>query len=292
MELIEEKLLQHLRDSRTVVVATIIASRGSTPRKVGAKMIIQESGAIDATLGGGAFEALVIEDAKEAIRLNESSVKFYRFMPVGENATGMTCGGEVEVFLEVHRRHPRLLLFGAGHVALPVARMAHDLNYRVLVIDDRSAFASRERFPWAHEILVAERGYAALDLPLEGDDYAVVVTRCHQTDEACLRLLLSDDRECAYVGVVASRRKAKVLLARLAQEGFDRERLERVRAPIGLDLGAETPEEIAVSILGEILAVRTGRAAGFLCAETSLPDHVSVRRESRPPRRTSTGGSN
>ncbi len=286
----QDKLAEHLRQGRTVAVATIVASRGSTPRKVGAKMIVQESGAIDFTLGGGAFEALVIEDAKEVLRSGEAAIKCYRFLPVGENATGMTCGGEVEVFLEPAKRAPRLVIFGGGHVAMPLARAARDLGFRIAVIDDRPAFAARDRFPDADEIVLAEGGFARVDFPLEPEDFVVIVTRCHQTDEASLRLVLAEDREPAYVGVVASRRKAKVLLARLAQEGVPRERLEEIRTPIGLDIGAETPEEIAVSILGEVLAVRRGRAAGFLSEETCVPENVTVRRTARPPRGQAAGG--
>jgi xanthine dehydrogenase accessory factor len=285
----QERLGEHLRSGRTVAVATIVASRGSTPRKVGAKMIVQPDGAIDFTLGGGAFEALVIEDAKEAIRSGEPAIKCYRFLPVGENATGMTCGGDVEVFLDIVRRAPRLVIFGGGHVALPLAKLARSVGFRVAVIDDRPSFASSERFPDAEEVVLAEGGFARLDFPLETEDAVVIVTRCHQTDEASLRIVLGEDRSPAYVGVVASKRKAKVLLARLAQEGFVRERLAEIRTPIGLDIGAETPEEIAVSILGEVLAVRTGRAAGFLSAETEVPANVTVRRVPRPGRGQATG---
>lgn len=284
----QERLGSYLREGRTLAVATIIQTRGSTPRKVGAKMIVQESGAIDFTLGGGAFEALVIEDAKEAMREGIAAVKCYRFLPVGENATGMTCGGEVEVFLEVFRRAPRLVIFGGGHIALPLARLGKGVGMRVAVIDDRPEFANAERFPEVDEIHEACGGYARSDIPLEHDDFVVIVTRCHQTDEACLRTVLGEDREPAFTGVVASRRKAKVLLARLAQEGFTRERLEEIRTPIGVDIGAETPEEIAVSILAEVLAVRNNRAAGFLSEETRVPDNVTVTRIARPPRRATS----
>lgn len=286
---VQEALLTHLRAGRTVVVATVVASRGSTPRKVGAKMIVQDSGAIDFTVGGGAFEALVIEDSKEAIASGVSVVKCYRFLPVGEHATGMTCGGEVEVFLEVHRRAPRLVIFGGGHLAVPLARFAKDAGMRVAVIDDRPAYATASRFPTADELHLAEGGYSRADVPLEDDDFVVIVTRCHRTDEACLRLVLGEDRAPASVGVVASKRKAKVILARLAQEGFSRERLGEVRSPIGLDIGAETPQEIAISILGEVLALRSGREAGFLCADTAVPDQVTVRRAPKEKRASSSG---
>jgi xanthine dehydrogenase accessory factor len=279
-----ERLGRYLSEGRVVVVATIVTSRGSTPRKVGTKMIIQEDGTIDFTLGGGPFEALVIEDAKVALARGEAALHAYSFLPVGENSTGMTCGGEVEVFLDVHKRAARVVIFGGGHVALPLARLAKSTGFRVAVIDDRAKFANRERFPEIDEVIHAEGGYVKCDLPLEDDDYVVVVTRCHQTDEACLRRVLDDDREPAYLGVVASKRKAKVLLARLVQDGYSRERLERVRSPVGLDIGAESPEEMAVSILGEIIATRCGKDGRSLSAESSVPRNVTVRRVPRPLR--------
>lgn len=284
-----ERLDEHLRAGRSVAVATVVWSRGSTPRKPGARMIVREDGSIDFTVGGGPFEALVIEDAKEALRTGQSALRSYRFMPVGDNATGMTCGGEVEVFVEVLRRPPRVVLFGGGHVALPLARLAKETGFRVAVVDDRAEFADPARFPGADEVLHAQGGYARLDVPLEADDRVVIVTRCHQTDEACLRHVLSEDREVAYVGVVASRRKAKVMFAKLLREGFAKERLEAVRAPVGLDLGAETPEEIAVSIVAEILAMRRGRTARSMSAESAVPGNVAVERTAVSSRRQGSG---
>ncbi|GJM45240.1 MAG: xanthine dehydrogenase accessory factor [Gemmatimonadota bacterium] len=279
-----ECLKEHLAAGRSVVVATIVAAEGSTPRKVGAKMIIQADGTIDFTLGGGPFEALVIEDARQALLHHRSTVNAYRFLPVGENATGMTCGGDVEVFLEVHRQPERVVVFGGGHVALPLAKLAKSTGFRVAVIDDRAQFADAARFPGIDEVVHAADGYARCDFPLEADDYVVIVTRCHQTDEACLRHVLEEDVTPAYAGIVASRRKAKVLFGKLLKDGVAAERLEAIRAPIGLDIGAETPDEIAVSIVGEILAVRSQRTAAPLSRETAVPRNVTVRRTERVPR--------
>jgi len=283
MEKFHDKLTRYLDEGRPLVVATIVTATGSTPRKPGTKMIVQEDGAIDFTLGGGPFEALVIEDAREALRSGACALKAYRFLPVGENATGMTCGGDVEVFLEVHRRAPRVVVFGGGHVALPLAALAKTCGFRVAVVDDRAEFASRERFPEADEVVHAEGGYVRCDVPLEEDDYVVVVTRCHQTDDVCLRHVLDDDRRPAYVGVVASRRKAKVLLAKLRQDGYPAERLDAVRSPVGLDIGAESTEEIAVSILGQIIAERSGHS-GAQRTESALPANVRVQRVARRER--------
>ena len=280
-----ERLSEHLQAGRPVAVATVVWVRGSAPRKDGARMIVREDGAIDFSVGGGPFEALVIEDAKDALRTGRNALKAYRFLPVGENATGMTCGGEAEVFLEVHRRPPRVVIFGGGHVALPLAGLAKSTGFRVAVIDDRAEFASPARFPTADHLVHAEGGYVRVDFPLEEDDWVVVVTRCHQTDELCLRHVLEDDRRVAYVGLVASRRKAKVLFAKLLRDGYPRERLESVRSPVGLDIGAETPEEIAVSIVGEMLATRSGRSARSLSEETAVPANVTVERAESSSRR-------
>jgi xanthine dehydrogenase accessory factor len=170
-------------------------------------------------------------------------------------------------------------------VALPLARLAKQVGWRVAVIDDREAFANRERFPEVDEIVHAEGGYARLDFPLEENDYVVIVTRCHQTDEVCLRHVLEEDRRPAYLGMVASRRKAKVMFARLLQDGYPRERLEEVRSPVGLDIGAESPEEMAVSILGEVLAERAGRDGRPLSEGTQVPENVTVKRIPRPKRK-------
>ncbi|MEZ5065071.1 MAG: XdhC/CoxI family protein [bacterium] len=276
-----QRLSERVASGEALAVCTIVSAHGSVPRKIGTKMIVREDGAIDFTLGGGPFEALVIEDAREAIRRGESAIKAYRFLPAGENATGMTCGGDVEVFLDVHRRAARVVVFGGGHVALPLVRLAKTAGFRVAVIDDRREFANDVRFPDADEIVHAEGGYVGTDFPLEADDWVVIVTRCHQTDEACLRHVLDEDVEPAYCGVVASRRKAKVLLARLVQDGYDPERLRRVRSPIGLDIGAETTEEIAISILGQIIAERAGRDARPLADPDLVPEHLEVRRTAR-----------
>jgi xanthine dehydrogenase accessory factor len=283
MESFHDRLKRYLDEGKPLVVATVVTASGSTPRKPGTKMIVHEDGSIDFTLGGGPFEALVIEDAREALRAGACALKAYRFLPVGENATGMTCGGDVEVFLDVHRRAPRVVVFGGGHVALPLAALAKTCGFRVAVIDDREEFASRERFPSADDVVHADGGYVRCDFPLEEDDYVVVVTRCHQTDDVCLRHVLDDDREPAYVGVVASRRKAKVLLAKLRQDGYPAERLRAVRSPVGLDIGAESTEEIAVSILGQIIAERSGYS-GEQRTESALPGNVRVQRTARRER--------
>jgi xanthine dehydrogenase accessory factor len=247
-----------------VAVATIVASRGSSPRKLGTKMIVHADGTIDFTLGGGSFEAQVIADAREALVRREPVLKQYRFVPEGQNATGMICGGEADVFIEVFAPPARLVVCGGGHIALPLVRLGKELGFRVAVLEDREELASATRFPQADEVIHAGAAFGDFGLALDTDDHVVVVTHSHETDEACLREVLGAEREPAYVGMVASRRKAKIIRERLAAAGIPAARLAAVHAPIGLDIGAETPAEIAVSILGEILAARSGRRAASL----------------------------
>jgi xanthine dehydrogenase accessory factor len=256
-----EKFVEHLRAGRSVALATIVASHGSTPRKVGTRMLVHPDGRSEFTLGGGPFEAMVIEDAREALRSGKSLFKHYAFRPEGEDATGTLCGGEADVFIEVHRPAERLVIFGGGHVGLALCRLAKELGRRVLVIDERAEYASRERFPAADEIVWAEDGYAHHPVDLAADDSVVIVTHSHRSDEECLQRVLTAPTTPAYVGMIASRRKAEVIREHLVAKGVGSEHLAQVRAPIGLDLGAETPAEIALAILAEILSLRAQGSA-------------------------------
>jgi xanthine dehydrogenase accessory factor len=258
---LHEKFLEHLRAGRSFALATIVACRGSTPRKVGTRMLVHPDGRSEFTLGGGPFEAMVIEDARSALRSGESLLKHYAFRPEGEDSTGTLCGGEAEVFIEVHRPAERIVIFGGGHVGLALCRLANELGRRVLVLDERAEYASRERFPAVETVVWAEEGYARHPLELAAEDAVVIVTHSHECDEECLQRVLAAPAVPAYVGMIASRRKAKIIRERLVAKGVAPERLAAVRAPVGLDVGAETPAEIALSILAEILAVRARSSA-------------------------------
>src|SRR5262245_38995094 len=198
-------MVRLLRSGRTLAVATVCSSRGSTPRATGTKMIVSDTGETVFSIGGGAFEALVIEDAREAIRSGRGFEKEYRFTEQGENALGMVCGGSARVHFEVVRAPTRLFVFGGGHVGLEVVRLGARLGFDVTVVDDRPEYVDPARYPEGTRVVKAERDFAG-DLPqIPAGAYVAILTRCHKTDLAALRLAVG--RGAAYVGLIGSRRK-------------------------------------------------------------------------------------
>ncbi len=249
-----EEVARLLRSGSLLVVATLVSSQGSTPRSQGTKMIVTGSGETLFSIGGGAFEALVIEDAKEAIRTGRGFEKEYRFTEQGEQATGMVCGGFARVLFEVVRPPLPLFVFGGGHVGRELAHLAARLGFEVTVVDDRPAYLEPGRYP---EDVRCRRvaGDFLSGLPeIPPGGYVAVVTRCHRTDLAAVRHVVG--RGAAYVGLIGSRRKVATVLKRALEMGTPEEALHEVRGPIGLPIGAESPEEIAVSIAAEMIAVR------------------------------------
>lgn len=256
--------------NRPFVLATILESSGSTPRSR-AKMIIEADGRCHGTIGGGRVEARVIEEARACMASGRPKTLDFDLTGDGPKPDPMICGGKITVLLEPGERKPRLLLVGAGHVNLALARAAAPLGFRIAVADDRPDLVTAERFPMASELFAGPTLREALEssfpsapaasIPAE-ENSVLIATTSHASDEEALRFFV--DKPCFFLGMLGSRRKTRVLLARLAESGVPEETLARVRAPVGLDIGAETPEEIAVSILGEILAERSGRGGGPL----------------------------
>ncbi|HYV19148.1 MAG TPA: XdhC/CoxI family protein [Verrucomicrobiae bacterium] len=265
-----EEVARRLREGHRLALATVIARQGSAPRAEGARMIVEADGRTAFSIGGGAFEALVIADAREALASGRSFEKEYRFREEGEAATGMVCGGSVRVFVEVVIPPEPLFVFGSGHVGRALARVAAPLGFRVIVVDDREADLREADLPAGTERRLAGRDFAEALPEIPAGAYVAIVTRCHKTDLAAVRHALG--REAAYVGLIGSRRKVATVAARAAEAGLSEADLAALRAPIGLPIGAETPEEIAVSIAAEIIAVRRGAmAADALRAWTPLP---------------------
>jgi xanthine dehydrogenase accessory factor len=238
-------------------LVTVVSTEGSTPRKAGAKMVVFADGRSVGTIGGGCVEAEVSRLARRAIderKVTTASFDLTADM-VGED--GLACGGRMQLLLEPIEGRPTLCLFGAGHVAKPLARMAKACGFRVEVADDRERFASRERFPDADRILVEGFAGAAATMTLGRNSFAVIVTRGHLGDAEALRAVLG--RGLRYVGLLGSKSKMLQVFAALEETGVPPEELSRVHCPVGLEIGAETPEEIAVSILAEMITVRRGR---------------------------------
>lgn len=264
-----------------LALATVIETRGSGPSKVGRRFLIFEDGSFSGSIGGGPFEALVVADAAAlfrqggALRLLKWYDFFEREMERGTESsrhepTNMICGGSARVAVELLAAAPMLVILGGGHVGLALARLGRELGYEVVVGDDREAYARPQRFPSGVHAVVTNRDYALPEGALLAgrDHYVAVVSRCWETDLAALRPWLADGACAAsYLGLIGSRRKIRGVLARLAEEGVPGERLAAVRAPIGLEIGAITPEEIAVSILAEMTAVRRGAACAAAASE-------------------------
>ncbi|HUD73100.1 MAG TPA: XdhC/CoxI family protein [Dongiaceae bacterium] len=265
-----EEVTRRLRAGRSLALATILDRQGSAPRRAGARMIIEADGGTAFTVGGGAFEALLIEDARQALADGRGFEKEYRFTETGEHATGMVCGGSVRVLVEIVEPPAPLVIFGAGHVGREVAHLGARLGFAVTVVDDRPAELDPARLPEGATLVRAGTEFDGGLPPIPKGAYVAIVTRCHRTDlEAVRHAAVSD---AAYVGLIGSRRKVATVMTRAAASGVPRERLDAVHAPIGLPIGAETPAEIAVSILAEIIAVRRGSAAaGALRSLTPMP---------------------
>lgn len=255
-----EAYLDELRAGRRAVLATIVRASGSTPRTLGARLVVRADGSTAGTIGGGAFEAMVAADARELMAADDPKpiVKRYVFTDRGEDALGMACGGTAEVLLEVGGASPRLVIFGAGHVGLALSRLASSVGFAPELIDDRADACDEARRAGAGAVFRCDAGYAEGLPAIDPSCYVAVVTRCHDTDRFALRHVV--ERPLRYLGLIGSARKKTVIFRRLTDEdGIAAESLARVRCPIGLPIGGETPEEIAVSIVAELMQVRHGK---------------------------------
>lgn len=241
-----------------VALVTIVRSQGSTPQRVGAKMLVYADGRTVGTIGGGCYEHDALGKAREAIASGKPALVSYELADDLAAETGLICGGRMDVFIEPLEPSPRLYIVGAGHVGWHLARAARESGFRLTVIDDREKFAKPDRFPDAEIVVDAIPDWLhRADIPLSA--YVVIVTRGHRYDLEALRALAA--RDLKYLGLIGSRAKVTRIFDALMAEGLPAECLRRVHAPIGLDIGAVTPAEIAVSILAELIAVRRGRIA-------------------------------
>jgi len=252
-------LAEALRAGDEVALVTITASTGSTPQRVGAKMLVYADGRTVGTIGGGCYENDAFGKAREAIRTRRPRNVRYELTDDFAEESGLICGGQMEVFIEPVEAAPDLYVFGAGHVGQSLGRMAHDAGFRVHVLDDREKFADARRFPGGVETIVDALPDWLEAHTLPATAYAVIVTRGHRYDLDVLRRLAG--RPLRYLGLIGSRAKVKRVYDALIGEGVSPEALAAVHAPIGLDIGAVTPDEIAVSILAELIGVKHGRLA-------------------------------
>ncbi len=246
-----------LRRGEPAALVTIVKAQGSTPQRVGAKMLVYEDGRTVGTIGGGCYEDDAFWKAREAIAAGGTRLVDYELTDDFAEESGLICGGQMQVYIEPVEPDPALYIVGAGHIAFHLAGVAHAVGFRIHVIDDREKFANRERFPDACELVVDSIPDWLNRAELPARAYAVVVTRGHRHDLDALRALAP--RDLRYVGLIGSRAKIAKIFDALEAEGVPADHLQRVHAPIGLDIGAVTPQEIAVSIASELIAVKHGK---------------------------------
>jgi xanthine dehydrogenase accessory factor len=247
--LLMEKVAMLNRQNATFALAMIIESKGSTPRHVG-KMIVYRDGTIEGTVGGGLAEHYIIEESVKALQMGTSKIVEYKLNKHAKDGIQMNCGGTLRVFIEVYTSRPELVLAGAGHLAHALTRLADSLELPYCIVDDRVGYATKERFPNATNLFINEDiGKALLAANLNEKSYVIIVTK--DRDDIVLKTALQFP--IAYVGMVASKRKVITIFEKLKGEGVTQEQLDQVHSPIGLEIGAETTEEIAISIIGEII---------------------------------------
>jgi xanthine dehydrogenase accessory factor len=249
-----------LERGEPAALVTIVATHGSTPQRIGAKMLVFADGRTVGTIGGGCYENDAFWKAREAITARQPQMVRYELSDDFAQETGLICGGQMDVYIEPIEPSPELYIVGAGHVGTELARVAQTVGFQVHVVDDREKFANRERFPDAAEVVVEDVPAWLTRTAFSPHAYVVIVTRGHTNDLEALRALAP--RPLRYLGLIGSRAKVARIYDALMADGVPAEQLKQVHAPIGLDIGAVTPSEIAVSILAELIAVKHGKAAG------------------------------
>jgi len=250
---IYEEIVRLKRAGEPFVLATVTEHSGSSPRKPGAKMLLRRDGSTLGSVGGGRVEAETLSAARAAL---ESGLPCTLPFVLNEEH-GFACGGAMTVYLEPHGSATRLVMFGAGHVGKAVVSLARECGFQVTVVDERPGFLTREHFPGSEELVLAPVAAAFDRLSLEADSFVVIATPGHLSDFAAVRGALASP--ACFIGLLGSRRKRETLLTALTQEGYNDVQRARVVTPVGVDIGAETPEEIAVSIVGQLIRERKNR---------------------------------
>jgi xanthine dehydrogenase accessory factor len=249
-------------------LATIVQVNGSIPSYESAKMLVREDGSMMGTVGGGCVEADVWTAAREVI---ETEKPRHLSFSLGQDAAydqGLICGGQLNIFVEPIIPQPRALIFGGGHVSKSISKVATIAGFATSVIDDREAFANQERFPEAEATYADEYEAVFPKLAVNSSTYLIIVTRGHRDDMRVLRWAVSTPAK--YIAMIGSKRKTISVVKELEKEGIPRQAFEKIFAPMGLEIGAETPEEIAISVVAEMIAVRRSPQADWKSLAKSI----------------------
>ncbi|MGC8816403.1 MAG: XdhC family protein [Candidatus Hadarchaeum sp.] len=250
MHEIYRKINELLEKGETFAVVTIVKTEGSTPRKAGARMIVLPDGKTFGTIGGDCVEAGAVAEALEALKEGKPKTFTVALKEEELGGIGMKCGGMAEVYIEVINPRPKLLIIGGGNIGAQLAKLGHDIGFEVTVIDPA---VKKENLPEYVKVIPepVENGVKMVEITRQ--TYVVIATG-HKYDEDALKAVINSN--ATYIGMVGSKRKAAVTLKKLIEEGFAEDKVKTVHTPVGLDIGAETPEEIAVSIMAEIIKER------------------------------------
>jgi len=253
-----EKGIQFLRSGKKVALCTVIEKRGSGPRDVGAKIVVTEDGEVVGTIGGGNMERILVEEALKSVKEGKSRrIVFSLHGDVereGVVKTGLICGGEITIFIDVIEPKPRLIIIGSGHIGYPLAKLADILGFEIVIVDDNRELATKERFPMAKEILVGDFTKILDKIEVQPHDYVVIVYGEPEHDYLALKKML--EKGVHYIGLLGSKVKVGKFKERLKNEGVSDDVFRNIYAPVGLDIGAQTPEEIGISVLAQIIKIR------------------------------------
>ncbi len=260
MENLFESILALQRAGQPAALAVIIKTKGATPRKSGAKMIVLPNGQAIGTMGGGDLEKRVIGEAVEAIKAGEPRIVSFT-LDIEKGRLDMMCGGALDVFIDPILPRAKLIIFGAGHITRVLAPLTQTAGFQVSVVDDSADLLQKENFPEIEDLRLTDMDQFAGNLLPDPNTYIVILSRGFSKDEAILRQLIQKDFK--YIGMIGSVRKMMAMKENLQKQGISEEAFAKIQAPIGLDIGAETPEQIAISIAAEMIAAQKGKLAFF-----------------------------
>lgn len=268
--LLMKALTELIEKGKAVALVTVTNKQGSGPRDSGSMMLVDEMGhLLLGTIGGGKVEEQAKSDAAVCLKEGRSSAFHYELtLSKSEHSLGMACGGVVDVFIKAFPSRDELIVFGGGHIALDLVKFAGTLNYKITVIDHRSEFYSEERFPGVDRRL-SMTDFLESPFEIGPRSSVVLITHGHAYDMEALKAV--SDSQAAYIGMIGSKTKINHCFKELEAQGVSRNLLDRVYAPIGLDIGGEAPAEIALAIMSEIQAVKYGRPGGFLSSKRREP---------------------
>jgi len=257
-----QKMTELQNNNNPYVLATVVKTEGSVPGKIGFKILLEPDGQTLGTVGGGAIEQEVISECLKRLKSGTSGLEEYVLADQSQaslrtspaKTIPMMCHGKVWIFYEVSHKLTSVYIFGGGHCALPLARLAVQTGFQYTIIEDREEFASEKRFPEANDIRLGKIDEIARDLEISDLDYVAIVTRNHELDYLALRQIIM--KPARYIGLIGSKSKRAQIFKNLKNDGISQKEISRVHTPIGIDINAETPQEIAISILAEIIKVK------------------------------------